>query len=181
MKSRLAMLALPLALAACGDNGDFHMPWDKPEPAPAAAPATPATPPKPTIPEPTGAPPTVEALQVAGETKKIATADSETLAVTDFAAKGEGWSASVNGGSARFERPGAKAATVSVKRIPYSGGVEYIGTLGDQPFVLRVNANDCNGEPLTASLRANGKNYSGCASPAGAKTAAAAPGNKPEA
>ena len=180
MTSRFVLLALPLALAACSEQAmeDFRMPWDKPEPPPVAAPAEPA---KPSIPEPTGASPLVQALQVDGATAKIATADSETLAVTDFVAAGEGWNASVQGTTARFERPGAAAASVTVRRIPYSGGVEYIGTLGDQPFVLRVNANDCNGEPLTASLRANGKNYSGCASPAGAKTAAAAPGNKPKA
>lgn len=178
MISRLALLALPLALAACSDEGmqDFRMPWDRPEPPPVAAPAEP---PRPAIPEPTGASPTVQPLEIAGNTARIATADSETLAVNDFTASGEGWSAAVTGTTARFERPGARAASVTVRRIPYSGGVEYIGTLGEQPFVLRVNATDCNGQPLTATLRARGTSYAGCATPAGAT--ASAPATAPRA
>lgn len=171
MNARLAMLALPLALAACGGQGDFRMPWDK-TPPPAAETAAPAEPARPSIPEPTGAAPTVQALQVAGETKKLATADAETLGVQHFVASGTGWKASVSGNAARFERPGAKPAAIAVRRIPYSGGVEYIGVLGEQPFVLRVRAANCGDQPLTASLRARGTNYSGCATPTAAMSIA---------
>lgn len=167
MNARLAMLALPLALAACGGQGDFRMPWDK-SPPPAAETAASAEPAKPSIPEPTGAAPTVQALQVAGETRKLATADAETLGVQHFVASGTGWKVSVSGNAARFERPGAKPAAINVRRIPYSGGVEYIGVLGEQPFVLRVRAANCGDQPLTASLRARGTTYSGCAAPTAA-------------
>ena len=41
MNARLTLLALPLALAACDEQAmkDFRMPWDKPAPVVAAAPA----------------------------------------------------------------------------------------------------------------------------------------------
>lgn len=178
MTLRFALLALPLALAACDSQAlqNLRMPWDKPEPAPAAAPAEPAPP---TIPEPTGASPTEQPLEVAGKTAKVATAEAETLAVTDLTASGEGWSASVKGSTARYEPAGAKAANVTVRRIPYSGGVEYIGVLGGQPFVLRVKAQDCGGQPLTATVRASGKTLSGCAVPGQAQAAAPAPAPAP--
>ncbi|MDO5371642.1 hypothetical protein, partial [Paracoccus sp. (in: a-proteobacteria)] len=92
----------------------------------------------------------------------------ETLAVTNLTATGEGWTASVAGSTARFQPAGGNASNIEVRRIPYSGGVEYIGVLGGQPFVLRVNAQDCGGQPLTATLRARGTTLPGCATPAGA-------------
>lgn len=166
MKLRFALLALPLALAACDEQSlkNFRMPWDAPPPAPEA----PAEPRPPSIPEPTGAAPTVQPLEVPGPTARIATADAETLAVTDLSASGEGWTASVTGSTARFQPAGAKASTIEVRRIPYSGGLEYIGVLGGQPFVLRVKSQDCGGQPLTATVRARGNTLAGCAVPAGA-------------
>ncbi|WP_134724366.1 hypothetical protein [Paracoccus luteus] len=172
MKPRLALLALPLALAACDAQSmaDFRMPWDKP----AVAPVDPNAPPKPAIPDPTGASPLDQPLEVGGKTAAVATAERETLAVTAFVAAGEGWTAAVSDGSARFERPGAKPATVSVRRVPYAGGVEYIGTLNSQPFALTIRGEDCGNQPMTASLRANGRTFAGCAAPAAAAGAAAA-------
>lgn len=164
MKLRFALLALPLALAACDEQAmkNFRMPWDKPP-----APAAPVEPGPPTIPEPTGVAPTVQPLEIEGRTAKVATADAETLAVTNLTAAGEGWAASVNGTTARFEPAGAKASNIEVRRIPYSGGVEYIGVLGGQPFVLRVNSQDCGKQPMSATVRARGTTLTGCAAPAG--------------
>ena len=105
--------------------------------------------------------------EVIGDPARLG-AEAETLAVTDLTASGEGWTASVKGTTARFEPAGGKAANVTVRRIPYSGGIEYIGVLGGQPFVLRVNAQDCGGQPMTATLRASGNTLSGCAAPAAA-------------
>ena len=161
MTLRFALLALPLALAACDQMQDFRMPWDPPP-----APVAPAEPAPPSIPEPTGASPTVQPLEVEGRTAKVSTAEAETLAVTNLTAAGEGWTASVTGSTARFQPTGASASTIEVRRIPYSGGVEYIGVLGGQPFVLRVNAQDCGKQPLTATIRARGNTLSGCAAPA---------------
>ncbi|QJD16223.1 hypothetical protein [Paracoccus sanguinis] len=181
MRLRLIILAAPLALAACDDQAmkDFRMPWDKPEPV-VAAPAAPAAPPKPSIPEPTGASPTQQPLEVAGDRTRVATADAETLDINSFTAGGEGWSATVSGKSVKFERPGAKAATVSVQRLAYAKGVEYVGTLNDTAFALNIRSEDCGGQPMTATLRANGRTFTGCASPTAAKAAASAkPATKP--
>lgn len=186
MNARLTLLALPLALAACDEQAmkDFRLPWDKPAPVVAAAPA-PTAPPKPAIPEPTGASPTQQPLEVAGDRVKVATADAETLNTASYLAGGEGWTATVSGGSVRLERPGAKAATVKVQRLAYAKGVEYVGTLNDAAFALNIRGEDCGGQPMTATLRANGKTYAGCASPgAGAAAeaaAAAAPAANPKA
>lgn len=165
MNLRFALLALPFALAACDEN--TRMPWDPPEPV-AEAPAEPAPP---HIPEPTGAAPTQQPLEIEGARAKVATAEAETLAVTDLVASGEGWTAAVQGSTARFERAGAAPVNVTVRRIPYSRGVEYIGTLGGRPFVLRINPQDCGDQPLTALVRAGADSYPGCASPAQAPAA----------
>ncbi|SEH81525.1 hypothetical protein SAMN04488075_1224 [Paracoccus alkenifer] len=165
---QLAVLALPLALAACGD--DMRMPWDKPEPVA----ETPAEPAPPHIPEPTGASPTRQPLEVGGPTAKVATAEARSLAVTDLVAGGEGWAASVSGSTARFQPQGAAPRAVDVRRIPWSGGVEYIGTLSGQPFVLRIKGADCGKQKLTAMVRAGGQTYDGCASPAAPAAAPAA-------
>ncbi|HRO16145.1 MAG TPA: hypothetical protein PLL33_14115, partial [Paracoccus sp. (in: a-proteobacteria)] len=161
MKPRYALLALPLALAACDARSlaDFRMPWDKPE---AVAPAAPA---RPGIPEPTGASPLEQPLEVAGRQTRVATAQAATIDVTDVAAAGEGWSVTVRGDSARFERPGAKAANVAVRRIVYARGLEYVGVLNGKPFTLNVSAQSCGGQPLSAVLRANGNRHAGCATP----------------
>lgn len=164
----LAVLALPFALAACGD--DMRMPWDKPEPVV----ETPAEPAPPHIPEPTGDSPTRQPLEIGGPSAKVATAEARSLAVTDLVAGGEGWAASVSGNTARFQPEGAAARAVEVRRIPWSGGVEYIGTLGGQPFVLRIKGADCGKQKLTAMVRAGGQTYNGCASPAAPAAAASA-------
>jgi len=165
MTLRFALLALPLALAACDTEAmqNFRMPWDKPEPPPVQVPAGP-----PTIPEPTGASPTTQPLEIGGPTARVATADAETLAVTNLVAAGEGWTASVAGTTAQFQPAGAAASSIDVRRIPYSGGVEYIGVLGGQPFVLRISGQDCGKQPLTATVRARGNTLAGCAAPAAA-------------
>ena len=52
-----------------------------------------------------------------------------------------------------------------VQRLAYAKGVEYVGTLNDAAFALNIRGEDCGGQPMTATLRANGKTYAGCASP----------------
>lgn len=174
---RLALLAAPFALAACGD--DMRMPWDKPEPVA----ETPAEPRPPHIPEPTGGSPAQQALEIPGPSAKVATAEARTVSVTDLVAGGEGWTASVSGTTARFQPEGGAARQVEVRRLPWSGGVEYIGTLGGQPFVLRIKGADCGKQQLTALVRTGGQTYNGCATPAApaAATAAAPATPKPAA
>lgn len=186
MNARLTLLALPLALAACDQQAikDFHLPWNKPAPAAApAADAKPAEPAKPSIPEPTGASPAQQPLEIAGPRSKVATASADTAHVTRFAASGEGWSATVDGASADVERAGGKPVTVNVKRLVYASGVEYVGELNDALFSLDLRSGACGGKPLTATLKLNGKTLSGCAAPAGATASAATdkPAQKPKA
>lgn len=174
MTLRLALLALPLALAACGDMDDLRMPWDKPEP-----PAAPVQPAKPGIPPPPEVSPLQQPIELADAARvPVATANAETVNLTTVAAAGEGWSVDVNAGTARFARPGAKTANVAVRRMVYARGIEFVGTLGGAPFVLNVTDTDCGTMPLTANLRANGKRYAGCAQPAAAAAAPADPAKK---
>lgn len=183
MNARLTLLALPLALAACGQQsmGDFRLPWDKPAPAPVAVPAVPAAPPKPSIPEPTGASPAQQPLEIAGERTKAPTANAQTANIASFAASGEGWNATVDGGTAHVTRAGGKPATVKVQRLAYAGGVEYVGTLNDALFSLDLRTGACGDQPLTATLKMNGAKLAGCASPgaAAASPAKAAAAEKP--
>lgn len=146
------------------------MPWDKPE---EVAPVEPAEP-KPPIPEPTGAAPTEQPLELEGERTKVATAQSETLNTTNYVASGEGWTASVTGDTARFERAGAKAATVKVQRLVYAGGVEYVGVLGGKAFTMNIRGDDCGDQPMTATIRTGGNTFAGCAAPGEAPAAAPA-------
>lgn len=174
MKLRLALVALPFALAGCTT---MTMPWDKPAPAPAPVVAAAPAPAKPSIPDPTGASPLEQPLEVAGVAAiPVATVDAATRGVSDYTAAGEGWSATATGGKVVFARAGGKSATVSVKRLAYAKGVEYVGTLNDKPFTLNIRGTACGDKPMTATVRANGTTYSGCAMPG-----AAAPAAKPAA
>ena len=170
MNLRIALLALPLALAACGDQANLRMPWDKPEPV---APVAPVVAGPPTIPPPPQVSPVDQPLQVGEAGAARATAERETVDLTAAAAAGPGWAVEVAGESATFSRPGAKSATVPVRRIVYARGVEFVGELNDVVFSLNVTPADCGASPLTATLRANRKTFAGCAAPAGTPAAAA--------
>lgn len=169
MKLRFALLGLPLALAACGNQADFRMPWNKPEPV-AAAPVVSGPP---TIPPPPQISPVDQPLQVGEAGAARATAERETVDLKAVSAGGEGWTVDVSGERAHFARPGANPANVSVRRLVYARGIEFVGDLNGGVFALNVSSADCGPHPLTATLRANGKTYSGCAAPASAATIAA--------
>ncbi|WP_299361852.1 hypothetical protein [uncultured Paracoccus sp.] len=184
MNLRFALLAVPLALGACDEAAmaDFRMPWDKPEPV-VVEPAEPA---KPTIPAPPQVSPVEQPLELGGSATPRATAQAETVNLTAVAAAGEGWSVDIADGTARFARPGANTAQVRVNRLVYVGGVEFVGELNGRVFALTVSGADCGPLPLTATLRANGNRYQGCAQPAAAAPAsttsapsAAAPARTP--
>ncbi|PZO64073.1 MAG: hypothetical protein DI498_12190 [Paracoccus denitrificans] len=180
MKLRLALVALPFVLSAC--TSDFAMPWDKPAPVEPLV-AAPAEPAKPFIPEPTGGSPRDTPLEIAGgEHRAVSTADAATLNVRDYTAAGDGWQVVVAGNKAQFTRPGAKSASVTVRRIVFASGVEYVGVLNDRPFALTVRGQTCGAQPMTAVLKANGTTFNGCAAPGAtapvAPTASAAPAAK---
>lgn len=176
MNLRLALLALPLALAGCDEQSmaDLRMPWDRPEPVVEA----PAEPGPPTIPPPPQVSPVDQPLEIGAPGALRATGERETYQLTEVAASGEGWSVEVAEGRARFTRPGANPATVPVRRIVYAGGIEFVGELNGRVFAMTITPVDCGRQPLTALLRANGNRYAGCAAPgalpAATETAAAA-------
>lgn len=173
----LSLALLPLALAACDENA--RLPWDR-EPV-AETPA---------VTGPPAVSPLVEPVELPGATPvAVATADARTLHETAFAAEGPGgaWRVEVAGDKARFMRLGARDATVTVRRLVYAGGVEYVGQLGGQPFALTVLGGKCaspgmgRGWPLAARVKSGGKTVEGCAAPAASAPARAQPPAAPAA
>lgn len=169
---RLIPLAiLPLALAACDD--ELRLPWDR-----AAEPEAPAV---------TG-PPAVSPLEVPVEAPDsapvaIATAESRTLNETAFVAQGPGsaWRVEVNGNKARYRRAGARDVVLDVRRIVFSRGVEYVGTVGGAPFAVTVLGAGCEtagmerGWTMAARLRTGSRTLEGCAANAAKAPASTMP------
>lgn len=180
MNPRFALLALlTLPLAACDEAtmADFRqgIGLDKEEVAEPAVPAKPRAPAVSPLEVPieTGAVPATPAIN----------ADAETLNTAAFAARGNepAWFVEVSGNTATYkspENPGGRKITVN--RLTFAQGVEYVGVLNDRVFSLNIRGNDCqdtvSGEkfPMTASLKANSKTLRGCASPATAPAQASA-------
>ncbi|MBA4492560.1 COG3650 family protein [Paracoccus sp. S1E-3] len=184
MKLRLALVLLPLALAACDEQAmkDLRMPWDKPLDATPAATTPPVDPMKTPLVDPAVSPRDVP-IETAGDQKAVATAESETLNTAAFVARGNEpfWRIDVAAGTAKYQTPeNQKGRNIKVNRLVYAGGVEYIGVLDGAPFSLNINGKDCvdnmSGEkfPMTASLRIGSRTTSGCASPAEVAPAATA-------
>ncbi|WP_313135578.1 COG3650 family protein [Paracoccus jeotgali] len=192
MKFRLVFALLPLALAACDEQAmqDFRFPWDKP--LEAAPPAEPVDPMKTPLVTPAVSPRDVP-IEVEGERKPAVNAETTTLNTTAFVARGNEpfWRVDVAGTTANYQTPdNQKGRAISVRRLVYAKGVEYVGTLNGSAFAVNIRSAACvdsmSGEkfPMTATLRVGGKSLTGCASPAAeARTAspAATPAAKPEA
>ncbi|TKW68628.1 MAG: hypothetical protein DI616_01130 [Paracoccus denitrificans] len=183
MKLRYAVALLPLGLAACDEQAmqDIRMPWDQPE---AEAPATPVDPMSQPLVAPSVSPNEVP-IEVEGERKQVATAESKTLNAAGFVARGNEpfWRVDVSGTTAKFITPENQAGTnVTVRRIVYQQGVEYIGERGGASFSLNIRNVACtdsmSGEkfPMTAVIRNGSLRGQGCASPI--EAAAAAPASQ---
>ena len=160
------LLILPLALAACDEAAmkDFRLPWEK-----EAAAEVPA------VTGPPAVSPLENPIEVADAPRvAVATAEARTLNETAFVVEGPGhaWRVEVAGDKARYLRPGAREAAVTVRRLVYARGVEYVGRLGEAPFALTVLGDPCQIDgmerawPLTARLKAGGRTVEGCAAPA---------------
>ncbi|AUH65865.1 COG3650 family protein [Paracoccus zhejiangensis] len=172
MKLRLAALAvLPLALAACDDQAMTDLQSSlgmKPEVA--EQPATPSGPP--------AVSPLEQAIEVeGGEHVASATANSETLNTVAFVARGNEpfWTVEASGERAVYKTPeNQKGRTVTVRRLTFAQGVEFVGTLDGSAFALTVRGTDCvddmSGEkfPMSATLKIGGRTNNGCAAPAAA-------------
>lgn len=174
---RLALVALTsLPLAACDSQAmtDLRRGVGLEE----AAPEQPAGP----------RPPAVSPLEQPIETgaepaRPVSTAEPLTYRSTAFVARGNEpfWNVQINEGTATYRTPDDQDGTrISVNRLVFAQGVEYIGVLGGRPFVLNLRATPCRDSmaderfPLTARLTVGGQSLQGCASPAQAPATPAA-------
>ncbi|TRW97618.1 hypothetical protein FNJ84_08955 [Paracoccus sp. M683] len=177
MKLRLAALAaLPLALAACDEAAMSDL-----------RNGLGMTPPAEEQPEGPKGPPAVspldQAIEIAGADQVLsATANSETLNTVAFVARGNEpfWTVEASGDRALYKTPENQAGrAVTVRRITFAQGVEFVGTLNGSPFALTVRGTDCvddmSGEkfPMTATLKIGSRMNNGCAAPAAAADPAA--------
>lgn len=154
----IAALSLTLALGACGE-----LPFGQSETAPEA-------------PGHSG-PPTVspvdQPIETGGEGKAVSTAEASTMNTAIFRAVGTEpfWAVTAGSDTAVYERPGQRSVGVSVRRITYGRGVEFIGVMNGRPFTLNLQAATCSDGmsdtkyPFTARLSAGGQRLTGCAGP----------------
>lgn len=151
-RSAFAVLSMTVALAACGE-----LPFQSSEPeAPAHS-------------GPPGVSPLEAPIETGTEGKPVATAEASTLGTAMFRAAGPGWTVTAADKTAVYERPGAKSVGVTVRRMAYGRGVEFIGSMNGSVFALNIQAAECEAggqkTPFTARLRVGSQRLSGCAVP----------------
>ncbi|WP_199260648.1 hypothetical protein [Paracoccus binzhouensis] len=152
-RSAFAVLSMTVALAACGE-----LPFQKSAEPEAAGHVGPP-----------GVSPLEQPIETGTEQKPVATAEASTMGTAMFRAAGSGWTVTAADKTAVFERPGAKSVGVTVRRMTYASGVEFIGNMNGQIFALNIRAQSCEiGDrktPFTASLRVGSQRLAGCAVP----------------
>lgn len=152
-----ALLSLTLAVAGCG-----NLPFTSPEPE------TPAHSGPPTV------SPLEQPIQTSNEGRAVSTAEATTMNTAMFRASGNEpfWAVTADSKTAVLERPGARSVGISVQRLTYARGVEFIGVLNGRAFSLNIQAASCTDSmsgqkfPFTARVNANGQRMTGCAGPA---------------
>lgn len=153
-RSAFAVLSMTVALAACG-----NLPFQQEERAEEAAPATHSGPP--------AVSPLEQPIETGAAGVPVATAEASTMATAIFRASGAGWTVTAADKTAVYERPGAKSVGVSVRRMTYGKGVEFIGTMNGSVFALNIRAQACEAggqkAPFTANLRVGSQRLTGCA------------------
>ncbi|MTH77178.1 hypothetical protein [Paracoccus aestuariivivens] len=153
-RSAFAVLAMSVAVTACGE-----LPFQKNTPEEAPAVEKPAGPP--------AVSPIDSPIETGEEGRPLATAEANTANIAMFRAAGAGWTVTANNSRAVYERSGAKSTAVSVRRMTYARGVEFIGTMNGSVFSLNVQAAECQAgdvkTPFTAKLRVGSQRLSGCA------------------
>ncbi|CAM3218242.1 hypothetical protein SAMN04488021_101152 [Paracoccus aminovorans] len=173
-RSAFAVLSMTVALAACG-----NLPFQQEE----RAADTPSHSGPPTV------SPLEQPIETGAEARPVATAEASTMATAMFRAAGAGWTVTAADKSAVYERPGAKSVGVSVRRMAYARGAEFIGNMNGQVFALNIRAEACEigGQktPFTANLRVGSQRLTGCAAPTDsmpkAQVKASSAGPKPKA
>lgn len=153
-RSAFAVLSMTVALAACG-----NLPFQQEE----RAAETPAHSGPPSV------SPLEQPIETGAEAKPVATAEASTVGTAIFRAAGAGWVATAADKTAVYERPGAKSLGVTVRRMTYGKGVEFIGNMNGQVFALNIRAQACEADgqksPFTANLRVGSQRLTGCAAP----------------
>lgn len=122
--------------------------------------------------------PLVEPIETgAAAPRAITTVEPVTYRTEAFIAGGAEpfWNVQIAGNSAVYRTsPEGAGRAIAVNRIPFAGGVEYIGVLNGRPFVVNLRPGTCQTEagrlPFTARLTVTGEQRTGCA---GAGTVAA--------
>ncbi|UFS66611.1 MULTISPECIES: hypothetical protein [Paracoccus] len=152
-RSAFAVLSMTVALAACGE-----LPFQKSDEPEAQGHSGPPT-----------VSPLEQPIETGTEGKPIATAEASTLSTAMFRAAGSGWTVTAADKTAVYERPGARSVGVTVRRMVYGRGVEFIGTMNGSVFALNIQAAECEAggqkTPFTARLRVGSQRLSGCAAP----------------
>lgn len=169
MFPRFALIALmTLPLAACDNEAmtDLRRNLGMEAEAP---------PEEPTGPRPPAVSPLVQPIETGtAAPQPIATAEPLTYRATAFVARGNEpfWNVQVAGDTATYRTPdNQNGRQIQVNRIPFAGGVEYIGVLNGRPFVLNLRPGQCQDSmaddrfPLTARLTVSGNTVTGCAAP----------------
>ena len=174
-RSAFAVLSMTVALAACG-----NLPVQQEERAAEQAPGHSGPP---------AVSPLEQPIETGAESRPLATAEASTMATAMFRASGAGWTVTAADKTAVYERPGAKSVGVTVRRMAYARGAEFIGNMNGQVFALNIRAEACeaNGQksPFTANLRVGSQRLTGCAAPTDsmpkAQVKASSAGPKPKA
>lgn len=153
-RSAFAVLTMTVALAACG-----NLPFQQQERAAET----------PSHSGPPGVSPLEQPIETGAEATPLATAEASTMGTAIFRAAGSGWTATAGDKTAVYERAGAKSVGVTVRRMTYAKGVEFVGNMNGQVFALNIRAQACEAggqkTPFTANLRVGSQRLAGCAAP----------------
>lgn len=174
-RSAFAVLLTTVALAACG-----NLPFQKEA---AMAPEAP------THSGPPAVSPLEQPIETGAAATPLATAEASTMATAMFRAAGAGWTATAADKTAVYERAGAKSTGITVRRMSYAKGVEFVGNMNGSVFALNIRAQACEADgqrtPFTANLRVGSQRLTGCAAPTDtmpkAQVKASSAGPKPKA
>ena len=172
LSPRFALLALmTLPLAACDSAAMTDLRRNIGLDAAEAEPQVPEGP------RPPAVSPLVQPIETGGAAPKpVPTVEPVTYRNTAFTARGNEpfWSVDIAGSTATYRTPeNQDGRQIQVNRLTFDSGVEYIGVLNGQPFVVNLRAARCRDSmsgkrfPLTARLTVSGQTAAGCGAPAG--------------
>ena len=153
-RSAFAVLSMTVALTACG-----KLPFQQ----------TAAVPEAPAHSGPPAVSPLEQPIETGTESVPVAMAEASTLGTAMFRAAGAGWTVTAGDKTAVYERSGQKSVGVTVRRMTYGKGVEFVGNMNGSVFSLNVRAQSCDAggttTPFTARQKVGSQSMTGCAAP----------------